>query len=307
MIKYALAALALKGFSSTSQTRQLYRHLGNTYGANRRLRGSIPDYYLKRIERLLRLDRDYHCVKDGHRIIEIGTGWLHWESMTIKLFYDVRAVLFDVWDNRQFEALKHYARLLGPLLESGRFELSPPQRDSARSVLSRVLAAGSIDKLYEELGFQYVLDGRGLLDQFPPQAFDIVISAGVLEHVHKEQVGYLVGEFYRVLKPGGFSIHSINIGDHLFSYDGGVSQKEYLRFSDRSWKTFFQNEVQYFNRIQKSEWSTLLAQAGLTPVEEEVECVDMKGLKVHDQFGSLSREDVECVSLKVVHTRPAPH
>ena len=32
--------------------------------------------------------------------------------MTLRLFYDIKAVLFDVWDNRQLGGLKNYIRQL---------------------------------------------------------------------------------------------------------------------------------------------------------------------------------------------------
>jgi hypothetical protein len=100
MVKYITAAIALKVFSSSAPMRRLYRALGNHFGGWRRARGRMPDYYPERVKRLLELARTHGIVKDGARILELGTGWLHWEAMTARLFFDVEAVLFDVWDNR---------------------------------------------------------------------------------------------------------------------------------------------------------------------------------------------------------------
>lgn len=79
MVKYIIAAMLLKLFSSCEITRRIYRSLGNTLGMRKRLTGDIPKYYIERIKRLLHLSENYNILKDGDRIIEVGTGWLHWE------------------------------------------------------------------------------------------------------------------------------------------------------------------------------------------------------------------------------------
>ena len=42
----------------------------------------------------------------------------------------------------------------------------------------------------------------------------------------------------------------------LYHYDTSVSAKNYLRYSDAVWKRWFENRVQYFNRVQRREWLT---------------------------------------------------
>src|SRR5262245_41296508 len=101
MIKYIATAGALKVFSRGPAMQRLYRRLGNRFGGSRRSSGPMPAYYAERVKRILRLLREHPLVKDGDRIIELGTGWLHWEALTLRLFYDIEAVLYDVWDNRQ--------------------------------------------------------------------------------------------------------------------------------------------------------------------------------------------------------------
>ena len=78
----------------------------------------MPGYYPDRVKRMLRLQKNYNIVHHGDRILELGTGWLRWEALTLRLFYDIEAVLFDVWDNRQLGGLKNYLRQLRPLLSN---------------------------------------------------------------------------------------------------------------------------------------------------------------------------------------------
>lgn len=304
MLKYTVTSIALKTFSSNFLTRRMYRYLGNTYGVRKRVHDDIPEYYIDRIKRMLDLCRNGQIIiRNGDNILEVGTGWLHWEAMTIKLFYDVEATLFDVWDNRQFDALKHYFLMLGKSVDH-KLELSTVERQRAHEIINLILSASTIDTLYQKLGFKYIVDNTGTLKQFADQSYAVIISAGVLEHVKKEILTDCINDYYRVLKPGGYSIHSINIGDHLSHYDPTASKKEYLQFSDIMWKYLFQNDVQYFNRVQCSEWLKIFSQAGLELIDEQSHCEEMPGLKVHKQFKHLEKADINCISLKIVHQKP---
>lgn len=303
MIKYAITAMGLKFFSSCSIMRRLYRFLGNTYGMKKRLNGDIPSYYIDRIKRILQLCSEYNVIKDGDKLLEIGTGWLHWEALTAKLFFDVEATLYDVWDNRQFDALKHYFSQLDYVLDH-KIDISDAQRRRAHTIIKQILASNSLDTLYKQLGFQYVIESNGTLGKLPDQSFDVIVSGGVLEHVNRDILGTFIHDFYRVLRPGGYSIHSINIGDHLYAYDKNASPKEYLRFSDNTWKVLFENQVQYFNRVQRSEWLSLFDKAGLKIIEEDSEYSGTGSFKVHKTFAHLDKADINCTLLNISHQRP---
>src|SRR5260221_793327 len=98
MVKYIATAVALKFFSFGSVTRGFYRRLGNSVGGRRRRTGQMPSFYPDRVKRIVRVAKQHHIVANGDRILELGTGWLHLEAITLKLFFDINAVLFDVCD-----------------------------------------------------------------------------------------------------------------------------------------------------------------------------------------------------------------
>src|SRR4051812_5078137 len=108
MLRYILAAQALRLFSLNAATKRLYRALGNRIGGRGRKRG-LPGHYLSRADgNLAQLERA-GGIRDGLQLMEIGTGWAHWEALFVRCFYDVRVVLMDVWDNRQFGGFLAYA------------------------------------------------------------------------------------------------------------------------------------------------------------------------------------------------------
>jgi SAM-dependent methyltransferase len=303
MVKYIATAVTLKCFSCSPVTRSLYRQLGNRVGNRRRSSGRMPGYYPERVKRMLRLQKRHNIVHDGDRILELGTGWLHWEALTLRLFYDIEAVLFDVWDNRQLGGLKNYLRQLRPLLNSD-FGLSAAESKRAQSVIDQILQITSFAELYDLLGFEYAIESSGNLKQFSSDSFQLVVSGGVLEHVKREALPMLVSEMARILKPGGWAVHSIDTADHLEHYDRTVSPKLYLKFSDETWQQLFENQVQYVNRMQRGEWLDLFRSDGFEVVEEEVNRTDISGLKLASRYQQMDRRDLECTVLKVALRKP---
>ena len=136
MVRYFLAAMALKGFSCSSLTRGVYRELGNSLGSKKRVHGPMPRFYLDRVNHILRIAKTYGFPKDGQRLIEVGTGWLHWEAVTTRLFFEVSGILFDVWDNRQMGGLKNYVNQLGGSLD--KLDVDDAQRARALKLIAEI-------------------------------------------------------------------------------------------------------------------------------------------------------------------------
>jgi SAM-dependent methyltransferase len=308
MVTYIAVALSLKGFSCGSPMRRLYRKIGNRTGGKRRATGRMPDYYAKRVRRMLRITKQYGIIRNGDRIIELGTGWLHWEALTLRLFFDIEAVLFDVWDNRQLASLKNYLGQLNLLLkerDGDGFGLTPSELSRAQSLITAILKVESFTELYKLLGFEYVVESSGRLSQFSDNSFQLVVSAGVLEHVTREAVPALIKETRRILKPGGWSSHCIDMSDHLAHYDTTVSKMMYLSFSELAWKCLFENKVQYINRIRRSDWLELFRSGSLELVEEMSSQIDISRLKLANQYKNTDRCDLECTDIELVLKKPA--
>ena len=302
MVKYITTAVALKCFSSSSLMRTFYRRLGNAVGNKRRASETMPTYYAERLKRMLRLQKEHNILSSGDRILELGTGWLHWEALTLRLFYDIEAVLFDVWDNRQLGGLQNYVRQLRSMLSDG-FGVSATKLKRAQSIIDEILMVQSFNELYELLGFKYVVENSGSLSQFQDASFQLVVSGGVLEHVNRETLPVLISETQRILIPGGWAVHSIDTADHLEHYDGTVSPKLYLSFSEATWKYLCENKVQYINRMQRGEWLDLFKANGFELIEEEARRVDIGKLNLADRFVHMDKGDLECTVLRLALQR----
>jgi SAM-dependent methyltransferase len=292
MKKYVLAALSLKLISSNRLTKNIYRKLGNVIGGMKRKNANV-DTYLKRGDLLLKLCRKYDLLQDGDNLLELGTGWLHWYSMYIRLLYPVQITMMDIWDNRQLLALKANFKKV--------FEVS--DHEFSKTDIEFIGNVNSFPDLYKKYDLNYLILEDGSLSKLKDNSVDVVFSFHVLEHIPRSNVLKVIKDIERILKPGGVSIHQIGINDHLINFDNSVSPMNYLRYSDAVWKRYFQNEVQYFNRILMIDWIDIFSRAGLTLNEKIPEYINIETLQVHPQYKKYSTEDLSCINLTIVHQK----
>lgn len=303
MLKYYMTAAALKAFSLSPQTKRGYRLLGNTLGQKRRVQAGLSRQYIERAQHILQLCERYVALQPGDRLLEIGTGWVHWEATILRLFYDVEITLFDVWDNRHFAAYQHYCRQLAEIIDV-EFALDRVRRERILQLLSALQEASNFEEIYKLLNFTYVVNPSGTLDVFADQSFKLIFSSNVLEHVEKAILPGFTQDFRRILQPGGYSLHQIDLGDHLSYYDRGACVKNYLRYDERTWHRYFENDVQYFNRVQKPAWMEMFCQADLELVEVESVAADLRTLPIAPGYQQIDAQDLRCWTLRVIHTRP---
>lgn len=291
MLRYYLAAAGLKAFSANSATKRMYRKVGNHLGARRRST-EIRAGYIKRAEANLRFIESHGGIADGMHVLELGTGWVHWESLFTRAFYDVKCTLFDVWDNRQFAGFQNYAL---HLIQRIRVEVDRTEEEFARAetLLRKVLECDDFEEAYALLGWTYVIESNGSLSALGDNSIDLVISSDVLEHVARHAMPGLAQAHRRILKPGGRAAHQIVFTDHLTIYDRSVHPKHYLTMSDKRWRIMGENDVQYINRLQPSEIESLFVNAGLNIEAEKVTTrCDLTRITLDDRFRGYSDEDL---------------
>lgn len=300
MIKYLVAAVGLKAFSLNSATRSAYRSLGNIVGQKRRQQQNI-DKYVERGDQLVDLANKYCILKDEVALVELGTGWMHWFGLYLALHVNgnVKLELFDVWDNRQFDALKCAFREL-----ANRWKRNPAVSENQRERLNTILKAESFEVLYRQIIANYTINSNGSLAPYPADSYDAIFSFHVLEHIGRDFIEESVSHMYRMLKPGGYCIHQIGIDDHLTHYDRKESQKNYLRYSYTLRKYVFENTVQYHNVLQGKDFLYFFKSYGFDIVEIARERCDLKGFPIHSDWKRYSQEDLETTIFTIVCQKP---
>ena len=294
MSRYLFTAIALKTLGSTSYSRSLYKKLGNRIGYRRRT--ELTESYVRRGVWLLEHLTTLRLTDRNVTFLELGTGWMHFYSIFIRLFFDFRGVLYDVWDNRQLEPLKSNFEQLADWLPTLAC-LSPNQRMRAREIIDQIASVESFDALYRLLNLEYVVDASATLSSLPRETYDIVFSFDVLEHVRARSLAQSISNYHRVLKPGGYSIHQVGVDDHLSHYAPSASPKRYQAFSDMRWKLFYENQVQYFNRVSYDEFRRLFLDGGFDETETYVDRspAAFAGLKIASNYRHQTKESLEAV------------
>jgi hypothetical protein len=241
-------------------------------------------------------------VRPGIRALEIGTGWVHWESLVLRNRADAGVLLYDVWDNRSFRMFRAYAGQLADPAVRRRLGLDA---DAGAALMERVAGCRSFAEAYALLGFEYLLDPSGTLEGVPEAAFDLVVSSDVGEHIPRESLPLVAERSFRALRPGGWAYHQIVITDHLTIYDRSVHPKEYLRYTREHYQSKFLSEVQYINMVQVPEWAEIFRSSGFDIVEtNRIGMSDLSSLDVHPSWEFVPRDDLACTVVQFLLRRP---
>jgi ATP-dependent protease HslVU (ClpYQ) peptidase subunit len=304
VLKYAGVAAASKAFSATPAGRRLYRRVGNVALERMRVADGLPQRYLDRADRLLAVCDRYDVLAPGDRVLEMGTGWVHWEATVLALHHDVRVTLYDVCDNRLLGAYRAYLAGYRDHLADPAHTVDPQRRGRALELLEAALRAEDFAGIYDVLGFDYVMEPAGRLSGLGTGSYALEVSADVLEHVPAAALPDYLDRARELLRPGGYAVHQIDLVDHYHYFDTAMSPKNYYRFDDQTWRRWFENEVQYFNRIQRPEWRALFAGAGFSTVEDLATTGPVDDTPLARPFAGLEAEDRACMQMLTVHRRP---
>ena len=270
-----------------------------------RTREGLPDRYINRARVLISLLERQSRLTPGATVLEVGTGYVHWESLIIRLMADTETTLYDIVDDRLFEVFKLYASELKPQLEF--IGLPSTRTEAALKVLKVIENASHFEEVYTELSWTYALDKSGSMKNLPDAGFDFVVSSDVLEHVDRSIIESFLSEMYRLMRPDSYAFHSIDLCDHLSNFDPKAPTKFYYKFDGSTWDRWFNSKVQYINRVQRPEWLTFFRRAGFELVSEDTVCGVEKGRehlrdplgieKVHPFYANLAQLDLETRTL----------
>lgn len=215
MFKYYTKAVVFKLFSINKLTISFYRKLGNLIAPIIKIRLNMSSWKntKNRGDLLINLIEKYDCIKEKDNVFEMGTGWFHFYSIYIRIFYDVSITMFDIWDNRQWSVFKsNFKRLKS-------FDYSNKKNRSILKFLNVLNNCASFNDLYKELNLNYIINNNGSISNLEDNSYDLIISFHVLEHIPQNSIDNVLYDFHRVLKPGGYCIHQIGYSYGQTSYN----------------------------------------------------------------------------------------
>lgn len=234
--------------------------LQKTVGANRDFPGTLASKVDDWAIFLSHTDKMNVGVQ-GLRLMEVGTGWFPTLPVCFYLAGVDSIVTYDL--NRHlnqeisFRMLRGLEPFLGRIAEASHAPAAEVERR-----YGQLRTATGLEQLLKSARIDYRSPADASRSGLPGNSMDIVFSNSVFEHVPPEPIQKILIESYRVIKPGGLSIHSANCGDHYAYFDKSITAINYLTYTNRQWK-FWDNDLLYQNRLRPSDFVDMARRAKL--------------------------------------------
>jgi len=232
----------------------------------------------------------------GLRFMEIGTGWYPTLPVCWHLAGAAQVITFDLQ--------RHLNQRLTERMLSA-LEAHLP----AISTVARMDVTAAYRKLQaDRLPIDYRAPADATASQLPDNSIDVLFSNSVLEHVPREIIRLMMQETYRVLRPGGLAMHSVNCTDHYAYFDRHITAINYLTFTAADWQ-FWNNDLQYQNRMRPQDFIELSEHAGLKTVLAHNKprsdlLAKLPTLTIAPEFQKYPPEQLCCTSVDFVGQKP---
>lgn len=100
------------------------------------------------------------------------------------------------------------------------------------------------------------------------RSVDYQISYTVFEHIPPGELGDILQETRRVLRPEGLAMNLVDYSDHFSHRDPSIHGLNFLQYTDQEWAALAGNRFHYLNRLRHDDMRTLHEEAGLHLVSE---------------------------------------
>lgn len=291
MFKYNFVfPILYKLFDTNSLSRKSYRYLGNKIGESKKTNLGLTKNYLSQGRKINYILNKYCNIKENDNLLELGTGWLHWYATFIRLFNNVKIDLYDVWDNRKIKTFKEVMKQLTNELTTEEKEILID-----KDILNNLSAVNSFEEVYNILDYNYIINPKGSLKNLKKDYYKLIFSCAVFEHIDKNILKEYFNQMNRILIPGGYLVHIIDMGDHYHYKDKKNTHfKNYLKISNKFWKYYYENSIFYINRVQVSDWKKYFVDSGFELVYEEKFYVNIDNISINKDFINYSKDDLRC-------------
>lgn len=233
------------------------------------------------------------------RVVELGTGWHPVVPIAIALHGVGSVVTVDMQPLFQDEQVVETLEEFRSHIESGTsgFDASA----ASRVAMALAMSPGDGRHRLEALGVHSLTADSSRLEM-APASVDLVTSNNTLEHIPGEALVEILSEFRRLTKTDGVSSHLIDLADHYAGFDPKLTPYHFLRFSERQW-AWFNNELQYQNRLRHSQYSDIFDQSGWFLHSEDLngDISSLADEPVHAEFSEFSPDDLAIHTAWMAH------
>jgi SAM-dependent methyltransferase len=187
---------------------------------------------------------------------EFGCGWDLTGPLAYYAFGIEHQTLIDIRPNLHFElienSIERFARYRSELERLLGRQLRPisPLRLKTRR------------ELQDKLGITYIAPLDAADTKIASESFDFISSTSTLEHIPEVDVGKILVECRRLLKPDGVMCCRIDLRDHFCDFDSKIGPYNFLKFPAGLWACF-NSSLHFLNRLRYPDYIRLAKMSGL--------------------------------------------
>lgn len=249
----------------------------------------------------------------GQRTVEIGTGWAPVIPLLFWLLRQKECHTYDTSELLSPSLVIESAKQLLALSNGEDFELGVGESRNefeARRQLLRELVDSRVSgyDILQQCNIHYHAPVDAANTNLADKSVDVVYSNTVLEHIPQYEVDRLFVESYRILRPGGYILHLIDMSDHFAHSDRSISTINFLQFSEASFSQY-NSRFLYQNRLRMSAWRQMIVNNGFQIIRWQTNINkdamnQLPLLHLDKSFGHFSAEEVCTSSVCVLAKRP---
>lgn len=203
---------------------------------------------------------------EGKRVMEVGTG--RRVDMPVG-FYLAGAESTDTVDLYRYMKPELVFGSLRNLLknrEEVRDLFAPHAEGGAAAVDKRLDALSQVttfDELAKRANIRYHAPADARRTGFAAGSIDLQFSYTVFEHIPGDVLRDILIEAGRVLHPEtGVACHHIDLSDHFFQVDKSINMVNFLRYDEKEWSKYNDNQFAYHNRLRPPDYVKIYRDAG---------------------------------------------
>ena len=302
---YLLKSLVQNTISLLPSTlgQPLYYQVQRRFGALRQ-----PDYafHLRKAADLADALRQQHLPLD-RAFLEVGTGWVL--GVPVGLWLAGAAEVHTV-DLHAYLREELVLGLLAYIVDNP-VEVQEifPWVPAAELAQKQAVLAGcrSLAEVWAAMPIRYHAPADATALRLPSAQVDYHYSTNVLEHVPAATLAGILAEARRVLRPGGYLLHFVDLSDHFAHDDPRRTAVHFLRHSPWVWSLLAGNRFMYQNRLRLPQYRQLLTEAGLRIVWQQaftepanLTLLSQPGAPVHTSFQRFTPEELAVNFWKVL-------
>lgn len=183
---------------------------------------------------------------------------------------------------------------------------------SIRSQIKSIKLIKNKDAFILFLQDDFGIDYRAPLDasktEIHEKTIDCITSTNTLEHIPSQNIKAILKECHRILKDDGIMTFQIDYQDHYSYFDSSISVHNFLQFSDRHWRTFFNPSLHYQNRLRHKDYLQIINDAEFEILSEKIlgkELLDidietLKSIQVHEECSRYSLRELAIRGSQIV-------